>query len=162
MPVKAHKASDYLRSSEDAAPYLKAALEEARDDPRLLAKALHTVAEFDENLADSQAALAVQARIDDGIEEFVPETVVNRLTDGESPLRVWREYRGISQAALARAANTSRAQIAGIEAGGRADSVRTLRRLAGALGIEPDDIVSGGPGRSERSGKAFLCTRTDR
>jgi len=36
MPVKAHKASDYLRSSEDAAAYLNAALEETRDDPRPL------------------------------------------------------------------------------------------------------------------------------
>lgn len=102
-------------------------------------KALRNVAEFEED----QAALAVQARIDGGIEEFVPGTVVSRLVDGESPLRVWREYRGLSQAALARAASTSRAQIVDIEAGRRTVSAHTLRRLAGALGIEPDDIVSG-------------------
>ena len=47
---------------------------------------------------------AVPARID----ELVPEMVVSRLADGESPLRVGREYRGISQAAVARTANTSR------------------------------------------------------
>lgn len=143
MPVKAHKASDYLRSSEDAAAYLNAVLGEARDDPRLLVKALRNVAEFEENLADSQAALAVQARIDDGSDEFVPETVVNRLVSGESPLRVWREYRGLSHAALARAANTSRVQIVDIEAGRRTGSVRTLRRLADALGVGLDDVVPG-------------------
>lgn len=143
MPVRDHKASDYLESSEDAAAYLNAALEEAGDDPRLLVKALRNVAEFEEDQADSQAALGVQARIDDGIEEFVPGTVVSRLVDGESPLRVWREYRGFSQAALARAASTSRARIADIEAGRRTVSAHTLRRLASALGIEPDDIVSG-------------------
>lgn len=95
----------------------------------------------EEDLADIQAGLAVEARVDAGTEEFVPETVVDRLIDGESPLRVWREYRGLSQAALARAANTSRVQIVDIEAGRRTGSVHTLRRLADALGLGLDDIV---------------------
>ena len=47
MPVKAHKASDYLRSSEDAAAYLNAALGEVGDDPRLLMKALRNVVRGD-------------------------------------------------------------------------------------------------------------------
>lgn len=98
---------------------------------------------LEEDAVDIRAALAVQARIDAGAEEFVPETVVNRLIDGASPLRVWREYRGLSQAALARAAETSRVQIVEIEAARRTGSVHTLRRLADALGVGLDDIVSG-------------------
>lgn len=97
---------------------------------------------LEEDAVDIRAALAVQARIDAGAEEFVPETVVNRLIDGESPLRVWREYRGLSQAALARAADTSRVQIVAIEAARRTGSVHTLRRLADALGVGLDDLVS--------------------
>ena len=97
----------------------------------------------EEDLADVQAALAVQARIDAGKEEFVPEAVVSRLIDGEPPLRVWREHRGFSQSALARAADTSRVQIVDIEAGRRTGSVHTLRRLADALRIALDDIVPG-------------------
>ena len=97
----------------------------------------------EEDLADIQAALAVQARIDAGTEELVPETVADRLIDGEPPLRVWREHRGLSQSALARAAATSRIQIVDIEAGRRTGSVRTLRRLADALRIGLDDIVPG-------------------
>ena len=97
----------------------------------------------EEDLADIQAALAVEARIDAGIEEFVPEAVAHRLIDGEPPLRVWREHRGLSQAALARAADTSRIQIVDIESGRRTGSVRTLRRLADALGVGLDDIVPG-------------------
>lgn len=143
MPVRDHKASDYLESAEDAAAYLNAVLEEAGDDPRLLVQALRNVAEFEEDQAYSQAALAVQARIDDGTEEFVSETVVSRLVDGESPLRVWREYRGLSQTALARAASTSRARIADIEAGRRTGSAHTLRRLADVLGIGLDDVLPG-------------------
>ncbi len=97
----------------------------------------------EEDLADVQAALAVQARIDAGTEEFLPEAVAERLIDGEPPLRVWREHRGFSQSALGRAADTSRVQIVDIEAGRRTGSVHTLRRLADALGIGLDDLVPG-------------------
>ncbi len=95
----------------------------------------------EEDLADVRAALAVQEGIDAGTDEFVPETVVDRLIDGEPPLRAWREHRGFSQSALARAADTSRVQIVDIEAGRRTGSVHTLRRLADALGIGLDDLV---------------------
>ena len=98
---------------------------------------------IEKDLADIQAGLTVQARVDAGAEEFVPEAVVCRLVAGESPLRVWREYRGLSQAALARAAKTSRVQIIDIEAGRRTGSVHTLRRLADALGLALDDVVPG-------------------
>lgn len=91
--------------------------------------------------ADLQAALALQKRIDAGTEEFLPETVADRLIGGEPPLRVWREHRGLSQSDLARAADASRVLIADIEAGYRTGSVHTLRRLADALGIGVDDLV---------------------
>ena len=97
----------------------------------------------EEDRADVQAALAVQARIDAGTEELVPEAVAHRLIDGEPPLQVWREHRGLSQSGLARAADTSRIQIVDIEAGRRTGSVHTLRRLADALGIGLDDLVPG-------------------
>ena len=45
MPVRTHKASDYIKTPEDAAAYLNAAIEEMGDDPRLLMKAFRNVAE---------------------------------------------------------------------------------------------------------------------
>ncbi len=45
MPVKEHKASDYLKTPEDAAAYLNAAIEEMGDDQHLLMKAFRNVAE---------------------------------------------------------------------------------------------------------------------
>ena len=60
MPVKAHKASDYLKSPEDAAAYLNAALEEMGDDPRLLMKAFRNVAEAHGGVS----AVARQAELD--------------------------------------------------------------------------------------------------
>ncbi len=43
MPVKAHRASDYLKSPEDAAAYLNPALEERATTPACSLKALDSV-----------------------------------------------------------------------------------------------------------------------
>ena len=96
---------------------------------------------IEQDLADTAAALAVEARIARGEEELVPAHVVDRLIDREAPLRVWREYRGLSQAALARASGVNRVQIVEIEAGRNSGSVQTLRKLADALRVEVDDII---------------------
>ncbi len=95
----------------------------------------------EEEFADIEAALAVRAHIAVGTEEFVPAQIADRLIDGETPLRVWREFRGLSQSALARAAGTNRIQIVDIEAGRATGSVHTLRRLANALQLALDDLV---------------------
>ena len=71
---------------------------------------------LEEDLADVQAALAVVARLAKGEEELIPYYVVDRLLDGEPPLRVWREFRGLTQSELARASGVNRVQIVDIEA----------------------------------------------
>ena len=96
---------------------------------------------LEEELADMQAALAVEARIANGEEELIPAGVVDRLLDGEPPLRVWREFRNLTQTALARASGVNRVQIVEIEAGRSSGSVHTLRKLADALGIAVDDVI---------------------
>ena len=96
---------------------------------------------LEEEFADIQAALTVEARIASGEEELIPAQVVDRLIDRESPLRVWREYRALSQSALARASGVNRVQIVDIEAGRNSGSVRTLRKLADALRVAVDDLI---------------------
>ena len=94
-----------------------------------------------EDLADIQAALAVEARIATGDDELIPANVVDRLLDGEQPLRVWREFRNLTQAALARSSGVNRVQIVDIEAGRNTGSVHTLRKLATALQVSVDDLI---------------------
>ena len=96
---------------------------------------------LEEDFADIRAALAVEARIAGGEEELIPAGTVDRLIDGESPLRVWRELRNLTQAGLARASGVNRVQIVEIEAGRRTGSVSTLHKLADALGVTVDDII---------------------
>ena len=88
-----------------------------------------------------QAALSARARIEAGTDELVPAAVADRLIDGISPLKVWREYRGLSQSALARGADVNRVQIADIEANRATSSVQTLRALADALRVNVDDLI---------------------
>ena len=60
MPVKRHRASDYLKTQEDIVAYLNAAVEEMGDDPRLLMKAFRNVADARGGVSE----LARQAKMD--------------------------------------------------------------------------------------------------
>ena len=93
------------------------------------------------NFADLSAHDSAMAAIARGDEELVPAAVANRRIAGENLLRVWREMRGLTQAALATASGVNRVQIANIESGAKTGSVATLRKLADALGVGLDDLA---------------------
>jgi len=61
-------------------------------------------------------------------------------------LKIWREYRGLTQTDLAAQAGLSQAQIAQMESGKREGKVLVLRKLADVLKIDLDDLV---PARDE-------------
>ena len=77
-------------------------------------------------------------------EEAVPHAMVQRLVTGERPVKVWREYRGLTQAALARAARITPAYLSQIETGAREGSVRVLTALARTLQVDVEDLVARG------------------
>jgi ribosome-binding protein aMBF1 (putative translation factor) len=64
-----------------------------------------------------------------------------RLLDGESPVRVWRGKRGLSQRGLAAAASVAPSYLADIENGRKPGSASALSRLAKALDVSMDDLV---------------------
>ena len=74
-------------------------------------------------------------------EELVPDALVDRLGGGGNPVRVWREYRGLTATALARRVKVSNAQLSAIENGAATGSVQTLRDIADALGVTVDDLL---------------------
>lgn len=57
-------------------------------------------------------------------------------------LRRLRDERGLSQEDLAAASGVGRSFIAKLELGPNQPSLTTLFRLAGALGVPPEDVVS--------------------
>ncbi len=92
-------------------------------------------AEVSEDVAVYRAAKAIPE------EELVPAEVVNRILDGESAVTVWREHRGMTQAALAKAAGLSTAYVSQIEAGKRVGTVTALRGIAKALNVGLDELA---------------------
>lgn len=93
-----------------------------------------------EDLADLQNYDRATAALAAGEEELIPADYANRLLSGESALRVYRDLRGMTQAALAEKAGVNRVTVAEIETGRKRGSVATLRALAGALSVSLDDL----------------------
>lgn len=73
--------------------------------------------------------------------EFFPSSVVDRMLAGETPLRVFRDHRELTQAQLSKRSGVSRVQIADIESGRRNGSIATMGKLAKALNLTIDDLV---------------------
>lgn len=75
-------------------------------------------------------------------EELVPSGVVYALLDGDNPIRVWREYRGLTQRQLAQIAEISVPYLSQLESGKRNGTTDALSAIAKALDLDLDDIVS--------------------
>lgn len=74
-------------------------------------------------------------------QEYMPKQIVDRLIAGENRLRVYRDYRGLTQQALANASGVSRDMIAMIETGKKNGSVTTVKKLARALDMDIEDLT---------------------
>jgi DNA-binding XRE family transcriptional regulator len=96
------------------------------------AEMLQDVREFD---------LAIEA-VERGEEELIPGEVVYAILDGENPIRVWREYRGLTQKQLAEAAHISKPYLSQLETGKRTGTTEVLTAVADALNLSLDDIVN--------------------
>ncbi len=92
-----------------------------------LAEITHDVAQFNKALQQ-------------GSEELIPDDYAKRLIQGENPIRVWREYRGLTQAVVAKQAGISTPYLSQIEHNERTASVAILKKLAKALNVSIDDI----------------------
>lgn len=93
-----------------------------------------------ERLEDAEDQLALR-RAEANIEEYYPAALVQRLLDGEAPVTVFRNYRGLSQAELAERADVTQATISEIESGRKQGSVTTLKAIAAALETDLDELV---------------------
>jgi DNA-binding XRE family transcriptional regulator/PHD/YefM family antitoxin component YafN of YafNO toxin-antitoxin module len=94
-----------------------------------------------EDLADVRAYDDAVRRLASGEDELVPAEIVNRILDGESALRVWRQYRGLTVKQLAEQAGVSAPFVSQIENGQREGSVDTMRKIASVLKISVEDLI---------------------
>ena len=77
----------------------------------------------------------------EGGEELIPSEVTYAILDGANPIRVWREYRGLTQRHLAETAGISVPYLSQLESGKRKGRTEVLAAIAEGLGLSLDDIV---------------------
>lgn len=106
------------------------------DYDRLLAAAREKL----EDAADARSAARVLTRLESGEEETMPFEVVKRLRT-ENRIKVLREYRQMTQRELAEAAHMNPLYLSQIECGRATGGIRSLSRVAAALGVTLDMIA---------------------
>jgi DNA-binding XRE family transcriptional regulator len=90
--------------------------------------------------ADDAALFDSVRAADDGFR--IPAAVAHALLDGEQPVKVWREQRGLTQDALAAKAGISKGYLCQIEMCKRVGALKTLRAIANALAISVPDLTT--------------------
>lgn len=93
-----------------------------------------------EMLTDIRAYDEAKASLQAG-EELIPSQVVYALLDGENPIRIWREFRAMTQQQLADKAEISKPYLSQLESGKRRGTTDVLKRLALALDVSLEDLV---------------------
>jgi DNA-binding XRE family transcriptional regulator len=97
-----------------------------------------------EMLEDIRAYDEAKVSIEAG-EELIPSQIAYALLDGKNPIRVWREYRALSQQQLAEKAGISKPYLSQLESGKRNGTTDILQKLAQALNVRIEELVDSSP-----------------
>jgi antitoxin component HigA of HigAB toxin-antitoxin module len=102
-----------------------------------------------EDAEDVSAIEAFRARVavvgfEEATKNYLPAELAWRILDGEHPIRVWREHRGLTATALAKKAGIPQSYLSDIESRKKPGSIDAYARLSVALGVTMDDLISVG------------------
>jgi ribosome-binding protein aMBF1 (putative translation factor) len=107
-----------------------------KDYELLVAKA----SEADEDAGSARIVAQARKEIAGG-GPLLPKDVVDRMTGGENPVRVLREWRDITQMQLSFKTKLSQGHISDIENGRRTGTAAALRLIANVLKVPLDLLV---------------------
>ncbi len=93
-----------------------------------------------EMLEDIRAYDEAKANIEAG-EELIPSNVAYALLDGKNPIRVWREYRALTQQQLAERVGISKPYLSQLESGKRSGTTDVLNNIAHALNVSLEELI---------------------
>ncbi|MEI8174310.1 MAG: helix-turn-helix domain-containing protein [Deltaproteobacteria bacterium] len=97
--------------------------------------------ELIEDEADARAVAEFHADYAAGKAFLIPDDILHRELAGESPVKLWRMERNLTQQELAGRAGISKSYLSQIETGKRQGTVETLRAIALALDVPPDVLI---------------------
>ena len=96
------------------------------------AELLEDIRDFDE----------IRAAIDRGEEELIPAEVVNAILDGKNPIKVWREFRNLTQQQLSDRVGISKPYLSQLETGKRTGTTEVLAAIAKALDVSLEQVAA--------------------
>ena len=94
-----------------------------------------------EDLCDALSHATAMADYRAGREEALSLEEADALIAAPTPLAFWRTKRGMTQAALAKAAGTTQPHVADLESGKHGGSLEIMARLAKVLNIPVDSLA---------------------
>ena len=95
-------------------------------------------AEMAQDVQDYDSA---KAALEHGDDELVPSEVIYAILDGGNPIKIWREYRGLSQHEMAENIGISVPYLSQLETNKRKGSLEVLSAIAKVLRVSLDHIV---------------------
>ena len=107
-----------------------------KDYELLVAKA----SEADEDAGTARIVARARKEIVSG-GPLLPKDIVDRIADGENPVRVLREWRDVTQLYIAFKTSLSQGYISDIENGRRTGTAAALRLIADVLNVPLDLLV---------------------
>jgi DNA-binding XRE family transcriptional regulator len=100
-----------------------------------------------EEAEDNAAIDRLEARIEKqgfalATADYLPIELVEPLSAGEHPIRIWRLHRGLTREALAARAGVSPSYLTEIETRRKPGSFNAIAKLAAALRVPLDDVAA--------------------
>ncbi|MEX1082719.1 MAG: helix-turn-helix transcriptional regulator [Xanthobacteraceae bacterium] len=96
--------------------------------------------EADENIGTARLVARARKEIATGA-PLIPKEFVDRIANGESALRVLREWRGVTQLYLSAKTNLGQGYLSDLENGRRKGTTAALKKIAEALKVPLDLLV---------------------
>ncbi len=94
-----------------------------------------------EDEADARVVAEFHEAYVAGREFMVPDEIMRRELAGESPVKLWREHRRLTQQELANRAGISKPYLSQIETGKRKGTIETMSAIALALDVHLDALT---------------------
>ncbi|KAB2870395.1 MAG: helix-turn-helix transcriptional regulator [Bauldia sp.] len=97
---------------------------------------------IDEDAGTARIVDRSNAALASGNEIVLPAEVAEAIARGENPIKVIREWRGLTQAQLARRNRLTQGYISQLEAGSSGGSPRALKAIANILRVPVDLLMA--------------------
>ncbi|MCZ2127632.1 MAG: helix-turn-helix transcriptional regulator [Anaerolineales bacterium] len=95
-----------------------------------------------EMLLDVQDYDNAKKSLQRGDDELIPSEIVDAILDGENAIKVWREFRKMSQQEVAEKSGISIPYLSQLETNKRTGSVEVLSAIAKTLNTSLENIVA--------------------